>query len=180
MNYGKKSLDVHKKKRGKIEIKSKVPLKTKNDLSIAYTPGVGAVSLVISKNKKKSWQLTNRANQVAIVSDGSAIVVLAALINACRVEKRNIKKLKIIINGAGAAIVGTGRSDLPNQINNALVFPGLFRGLLGGRIKKLTNDMKVAVAEAIAYSVKPTRGKLLPKITDKKVAQAVAEAVKQK
>src|SRR3989344_79333 len=74
MNYDKKSLEVHEKKRGKIEIKSKVPLKTKNDLSVAYTPGVGVVSLAISKNKNKSWTFTNRANQVAIVSDGSAVL----------------------------------------------------------------------------------------------------------
>ena len=378
MNYDKKSLQLHKKKRGKIEIKSKVPLKTKDDLSVAYTPGVGAVSLAIDKNKNKSWELTNRANQVAIISDGSAvlglgdigpeaampvmegkaiifkefagidaiplcinaknvneivefckqiepsfgginlediaapkcfdivsrlekelsipifhddqdgtaIVVLAALINSCRVAKKDIKKLKIIINGAGAAgiavarllinqgikniilldsrgtvhkkredlnwakkeiakktnkkqiigglieamegadvfigvskgnlvsaemikvmnknpiifamanpipeimpdkaikagagIIGTGRSDLPNQINNALVFPGLFRGLLDGKIKKITNDMKVAAAKAIADMVEPTRGKILPEITDKKAAQAVAGAIKQK
>lgn len=376
MDYDKESLEIHKKKRGKIEIKSKVPLKTKNDLSIAYTPGVGAVSLAIHKNKKKSWELTNRANQVAIVSDGSAvlglgdigpeaampvmegkaiifkefagvdaaplcinakdadkivefckqiepsfgginlediaapkcfdilarlekelsipifhddqdgaaIVVLAALINSCRVEKKDIKKLKITINGAGAAgiavarllisedikditlldsrgiiyknrknlnlvkkeiaqktnkkqltgglkeamagtdvfigvsrgnlldaemikimnknpiifamanptpeimpdkaigagavIVGTGRSDLPNQINNALVFPGLFRGLLDGKIKRITNAMKVAAAKAIADMVEPTRGKILPEITDKRVAQAVSGVIK--
>lgn len=376
MNYDKKSIETHKKKRGKIEIKSKVPLKTKKDLSIAYTPGVGAVSLAIHKNKKKSWELTNRANQVAIVSDGSAvlglgdigpeaampvmegkaiifkefagidaiplcvnakdtneivefckriepsfgginlediaapkcfdivsrleeelsipvfhddqdgtaIVVLAALINACRVSGKDINKIRIVINGAGAAgiavarllisqdikditlldsrgavhkkredlnrakkeiakktnkkqitgglieamagadvfigvskgnllgaemikvmnknpiifamanpapeimpdvalsagaaIVGTGRSDLPNQINNALVFPGFFLGLLDGKIKKITNDMKVAAAEAIARGVKPTRDKILPEITDKKVAQTVARAIK--
>ncbi len=375
MNYNKKAIELHKKYKGKIEMKSKVQLRTKDDLSVAYTPGVGAVSMAVSKNKKKSWQLTNRANQVAIVTDGTAvlglgsigpeaampvmegkavifkkfanidamplcinttdvneivkfckhiepsfgginledisaprcfeiasklekelsipvfhddqdgtaIVVLAALINACRATGKVIKELKIVISGAGAAgiaiarlllaqnikdiilidsigiiyagrkklnpykkdiayktnkqkikgglaqamigkdvfigvskpnlvsaemiksmnkepivfamanpvpeimpkialkagaaIVGTGRSDFPNQINNALVFPGIFRGLLDGRVKKITVKMKIAVALAIAYSVKPSKDRILPLITDKKVVKHVAGAV---
>ena len=76
MDYNKKALQLHKKFRGKIEIKSKVPLTAKDHLSIAYTPGVGAVSMAISKDKEKSWELTNRANQVAIVCDGTAILGL--------------------------------------------------------------------------------------------------------
>ena len=376
MNYNKKAIELHKKYQGKIEIKSKVPLRTKDDLSMAYTPGVGAVSMAVSKNNKKSWQLTNRANQVAIVTDGTAvlglgnigpeaampvmegkaaifkefanidaiplcinttdaeeivkfckyiepsfgginledisaprcfeivsklekelsipvfhddqdgtaIVVLAALINACRATGKVIKELKIVISGAGAAgiaiarlllaqnikdiilidsigiiyagrkklnpykkdiayktnkqkikgglaqamigkdvfigvskpnlvsaemiksmnkepivfamanpvpeimpkialkagaaIVGTGRSDFSNQINNALVFPGIFRGLLDGRVKKITVKMKIAVALAIAYSIKPRKDRILPLITDKRVVKAVAGAVK--
>lgn len=371
MNFSQKSLQLHKKKRGKFEIKSKVALKTREDLSVAYTPGVGAVSAEIGKNKNKSWELTNRANQVAIVcdgtailglgdlgpeaampvmegkaiifkefadidaiplcintqdtdkivefckmiepsfaginledisaprcftilerlekelsipvfhddQDGTAIVVLAALINACRVTGKVMQDLRIVINGAGAAgiaiakllmrqgvkdiilldsysaiyegrdnlnhmkeeiakktnkrkikgglrealvcadvfvgvskadlvdeemvrsmnegpivfamanpvpeimpdlalkagasIVGTGRSDFPNQINNALVFPGIFRGLLDGRLKKVTYEMKVKAAIAIAYSVKPAKDKLLPLVTDKKVVKAI-------
>jgi len=73
MDYSKKSIALHRKKRGKIEIKSKVSLKNKLDLSLAYTPGVAAVSSAIGRDKKLSWQLTNRANQVAIVCDGTAI-----------------------------------------------------------------------------------------------------------
>lgn len=376
INYNKKAIELHKKYKGKIEIKSKIVLRTKDDLSTAYTPGVGAVSLAIEKDKKKSWQLTNRVNQVAIVTDGTAvlglgnigpeaampvmegksvifkefanidaiplcinttdvdeivkfckhiepsfaginledisaprcfeivsklkkellipvfhddqdgtaIVVLAGLINACRVTGKVIKELKIVINGAGAAgiaiarlliaqgiknivlldsigaiysgrkklnpykksiaektnkqkikgrlaqamigtdvfigvskpnlvsadmvrsmnkksvifamanpvpeimpeialkagaaIVGTGRSDFFNQINNALVFPGIFRGLLDGRITGVTTKMKIAAALAIAYSIKPRRDKILPLITDKRVVQAVARAVR--
>lgn len=375
MNYNKKSLELHKKHRGKFEIKSKVPLKNKIDLSLAYTPGVGAVSSAIGKNKKLSWELTNRANQVAIVSDGTAIlglgnlgpeaampvmegkaiifkefagidaiplcinttdideivkfckliepsfgginledisaprcfevlkrlenelnipvfhddqdgtaiVVLAALINACRVSGKAMKDLKIVLNGGGAAgiavtrillsqgvkdiimvdsrgiiyegrkninpykleiakktnkkkirggledamisadvfigvskgnlvseeivrsmnknpiifamanpipeimpdkafkagafIVGTGRSDFPNQINNALVFPNLFRGLLDGKIKKVTTKIKVAAAVALAYSIKPKRDMILPLVTDKKAGRAIAKAM---
>lgn len=375
MNYNKKAIELHKKYKGKIEIKSKVRLKTKENLSIAYTPGVGAVCLAIKKNKKRSWELTNRENTVAIVTDGTAvlglgnigpeagmpvmegkavifkefanidaiplcinttdeeeiikfchyiepsfaginledisaprcfkilkrlekelsipifhddqdgtaIVVLAALINACRVTGKVMKELKVVINGAGAAgiaiarlllaqgakdiilldskgiiysgrknlnpykkeiakkinqrkikgdlsnglvradvfigvskgnlvnkkmvqsmsknpvifamanpvpeimpnialsagaaIIGTGRSDLPNQINNALVFPGIFRGLLDGKIKRITIKMKKTVAIAIAYSVKPNKNNILPAVTDKKVVQAIKQAV---
>ncbi|MFH1254997.1 MAG: NADP-dependent malic enzyme [bacterium] len=375
MDYSEKSLALHKKRRGKIEIKSKVKLATKNDLSLAYTPGVAAVSSAIGRDKKLSWQLTNRANQVAIVTDGTAIlglgnlgpeaampvmegkaaifkefagidamplcvgttdteeiikfckyiepsfgginlediaaprcfeilarlekellipvfhddqdgtaiVVLAALINACKVSGKAMKNLKITINGAGAAgiaiakllmavgavnlilvdsvgiihceredlnfskkeiakktnkekikgglseamkgadvfigvsagnlvsaemiksmrenpivfamanpvpeimpelalkagaaIVGTGRSDFPNQINNALVFPGIFRGLLDNKIKQATTAIKIKAAIALAGTVKPNKNKILPAITDKRVVKAVAKAV---
>lgn len=363
------------KHHGKIEIRSKVSLKSKDDLSVAYTPGVAEVCREIGRDKKNSWLLTNRANQVAVVSDGTAIlglgdlgpeaampvmegkaiifkefadidaiplcinstdteeiikfckmiepsfaginledisaprcfeilerlekeltipvfhddqdgtavVVLAALINACRVTGKVMKELKIVVNGAGAAgisitrlllsqgvkdiilldsigtiytgrkemnkikieiakktnkqkikgdlamamretdvfvgvskarlvneamiksmnpepivfamanpepeimpdlayqagasIVGTGRSDLLNQINNALVFPGLFRGVLDGKIRRVTTEMKVKAAIAIAYSVKPTKNKLLPSVLEKKVVKNISKAL---
>ncbi len=76
MPYKKKSLELHKKMKGKIEITSKVKVKTMDDLSTVYTPGVGAVSMAISKNINKSWELTNRGNQVAIVTDGTAVLGL--------------------------------------------------------------------------------------------------------
>lgn len=376
MIFSQKAINLHKKNRGKIEIRSKVPLKTIEDLSLAYTPGVAAVSLEIAKNKKKSWELTNRANQVAIVcdgtavlglgdigpeagmpvmegksaifkefagvdavplcintkdteeiikfckniepsfgginledisaprcfdilkrlekelsipvfhddQDGTAIVALAALINACRVTRKVLNELKVVINGsgaagfaiaklllfqgvkdiimldsrgiiydgrmgmniykcemakkinkkkikgglhdamvgadvfigvskgnlvtkkmieimnpnpiifamanpipeimpdlaneAGAAIVGTGRSDFPNQINNALVFPGVFRGLLDGRIKKITQKMKISAAIALAYTVKkPNKNKILPSVTSDKAVKAISRAI---
>jgi len=376
MNYFKKSIALHKKFRGKIEIRPKIKLKTKDDLSLAYTPGVAAVSSAIGKDKKLSWQLTNRANQVAIVSDGTAIlglgnlgpeaampvmegksaifksfagvdavplcinttdteeiikfckhiapsfgginlediaaprcfeilsrleseleipvfhddqdgtaiVVLAALINACKVTGKAMKNLKIVVNGAGAAgiavarlfmvvgvgdlilldsqgiiyngrnnlnpvkreislktnkkkirgglteamagadvfigvsqgnlvtpkmvksmrekpivfamanpipeimpdlamkagavIVGTGRSDFPNQINNSLVFPGIFRGLLDSKVRQVTTKIKIKAAIALAGVIKPNKNQLLPLTTDKRVVKAVAKAVK--
>jgi malate dehydrogenase (oxaloacetate-decarboxylating) len=376
MPFNKKALSLHRKLKGKIEIKSKLKLKTMTDLSLAYTPGVGAVCRAISEKKNLSWELTNRGNQVAIVcdgtavlglgnigpeagmpvmegksiifkefanidamplcidtqdteeiikfckqiapsfgginledisaprcfeilerlekeldiavfnddQDGTAIVALAALINACRVSKKKIEDLKVVVNGAGAAgiatarllkargiknlivldskgiicssrkdlnkykkeialkgdasgdlaeamqgadvfiglskaglvdtnmvksmnadpiifamanpvpeimpdkalkagaaVVGTGRSDFPNQINNALVFPGMFLGLLEGWEKKVSLEMKLSAAEAIANSVKkPNKNKILPKVTDKSVVKLIAKAVMSK
>ena len=378
MSYDKEALALHKKYKGKIEIKSKIPLRSMDDLSVAYTPGVGAVSTAINKNVKKSWNLTNRGNTIAIVSDGTAvlglgnigaeaaipvmegksvifkefanvdafplcikagnaqeiikfckqiepsfgginlediaaprcfevleklekelnipvfhddqdgtaIVILAALINACRVLGKVITELKIVISGAGAAgiaaarlliaqgikniilvdsrgiiysgrsnlnsykqkiaaktnrqklkgsledamrganvfigvskanivaktmirqmdkepiifamanpipeimpdealragaaIVGTGRSDYPNQINNALVFPGIFRGLLDSTSKRVTMKLKSAAAIALAYAVKPVKNQILPKATNKNAVKAIARAVAKK
>lgn len=80
----------------------------------------------------------------------------------------------------GAKIIATGRSDFPNQINNALVFPGLFRGLLDNRIHHITPEMKIAVARAIAAAVKnPSPKKIIPSIFDKGVVQVIEKAVKK-
>ena len=80
---------------------------------------------------------------------------------------------------AGARIVATGRSDFPNQINNVLIFPGFFRGLLDAGIIKITSEMKIAAAEALADLVKnPTEDEIIPSPLDEQVAPAIAEAVK--
>lgn len=379
------ALDLHEKHKGKLEIRSKVPLKTKQDLSRAYTPGVAEVCREIAKDKNLVYKYTLKANTIAIVTDGSAVlglgniggyaaipvmegkailfkefagvdafpicfesyetdfvdqvkniapvfgginlediaapkcfevedalqdigipvmhddqhgtavVVLAALINACKVTERKFEDLNIVICGAGAAgyaitrllkcigydpnvctmvheitvcdtkgiiyrgreglynnkykfilaeetnrarrpgslddamsgadvfigvsspgvlteamikkmnpdpiifamanpvpeiwpdaarragaaVVGTGRSDFPNQINNVLAFPGIFRGALDACATKITDEMKVAAAHAIAdYLVKPTRDRIMPNILDKEVTKRVALAVK--
>jgi len=377
MDYSNKSIELHLRTRGKIEIKSKVDLSTKHELSLAYTPGVAAVCLEIGLDKEKSYTLTNRANQVAIVSDGTAIlglgdlgpeaampvmegksiifkefagidaiplcinstdvedivkfckmiepsfaginledisaprcfeiferleqelsipvfhddqdgtaiVTLAAIINACRVTGRDLNELSVVINGAGAAgiaiarlliyarvkevvlvdtqgaiyegrpgmnpmkqkiaelsnrakqkgnlqsslvgadvfvgvsvgnivttemiegmnsapfifamanptpeimpdlaykagasIVGTGRSDMPNQVNNALVFPGLFRGLFTTGITKVTAEIKMAVAASIAHSVEPTHDHLMPTAFNKDVVRNIVNVIAQ-
>ncbi|MDD1679183.1 MAG: NADP-dependent malic enzyme [Methanomicrobiales archaeon] len=81
---------------------------------------------------------------------------------------------------AGAAIVGTGRSDFPNQINNALSFPGVFRGALDAFATKISDEMKVAAAHAIAdYVPKPHREHIVPPLLDREVSKNVAEAVKE-
>ena len=382
INYAEKSLALHKKLKGKIEVVSKVLLRNKSDLSLAYTPGVAAVSLLVAKNKEAMFTHTVKANSVAVVSDGSAvlglgnigpegampvmegkallfkelagvdaypiclatqdedeivrtvkniavgfgginledisaprcfsieerlkkeldipvfhddqhgtaIVVLAALTNGLRLAKKDIRKIKIVINGAGAAamacanllvkaglsgkniimldtkgiihkgrpdmnhyknkmalisnqeerkggleeavigadvfigvssgnvltkemvekmadkpivfamanpdpeisfdeaknsrifIFGTGRSDHPNQINNALAFPGIFRGALDARAKAITDKMKLAAACAIANLVSKkelSRDFIIPSPLDRRVAKAVAKAVRK-
>jgi malate dehydrogenase (oxaloacetate-decarboxylating) len=81
---------------------------------------------------------------------------------------------------AGARIIATGRSDFPNQINNVLAFPGIFRGLLDARASKLTNKMYIAAAYAIADVVKePNEDKIIPGPFDEGVADAVAKAVRE-
>jgi len=378
------SLDLHEKYRGKIEVHSKVPISTRRDLSLAYTPGVGAVCKEIHRDKNLAYKYTLKANTIAIVSDGSrvlslgniggyaaipvmegkallfkklagidafpicfesfhtefvdevkniapvfggialediaapkcfeledalqgigipvmhddqhgtAVVVLAALINACRVTRKRFEDLNIVVCGAGAAgfaitrmlrcigydpnlcssvndiivcdtkgiihrhreglyankykfiisgetnktgrtgdltdamqgadvcigvsvpaiitppmirsmnkdpivfalahpmpeilphdarlagaaIVGTGRNEYPNQINYALAFPGIFRGALDVCAIRISDEMKVAAAHALAGFVKrPQKDRILPQVLNRRVVKVVACAV---
>jgi len=378
------SLDLHEKYRGKIEVHSKVPISNRRDLSLVYTPGVGAVCKEIYRDKNLAYKYTLKANTIAIVSDGSrvlslgniggyaaipvmegkallfkklagidafpicfesfhtefvdevkniapvfggialediaapkcfeledalqgigipvmhddqhgtAVVVLAALINSCRVTKKRFEDLNIVVCGAGAAgfaitrmlrcigydpnlcssvndiivcdtkgiihrhreglytnkykfiisgetnktgrsgdladaiqgadvcigvsvpaiitppmirsmnkdpiifalahpmpeilphdaqmagaaIVGTGRNEYPNQINYALAFPGIFRGALDVYATRISDEMKVAAAHALAGFVKkPQKDRILPQVLNRRVVKAVASAV---
>ncbi|MGN0489121.1 MAG: NADP-dependent malic enzyme [Ruminococcus sp.] len=378
MDIREKSLQKHYEWKGKIEVVSRVEINTKDDLSLAYTPGVAEPCLEINKNYEKSFELTRRNNLVAVVTDGTAVlglgdigpeagmpvmegkcalfkefadvdafpicvrsksvdeivntiylisgsfgginledisaprcfeierklkekcdipvfhddqhgtavIVAAALINALRVTKKKIDEIKIVVNGAGsagiaitkhminigaknitmvdkcgiicegmeelnseqaymatltnkehkkgnlaeamvgadmflgvsapnivteemvksmaenpivfamanptpeimpdlakkagAAVVGTGRSDFPNQINNVLCFPGMFRGALDCRATDINEEMKVAASYAIAELVTDdmlSADYILPDATDKRIGQAVAKAV---
>lgn len=81
----------------------------------------------------------------------------------------------------GAKIVATGRSDFPNQINNALVFPGIFQGALKTRTVKITDDHKLAAAKALAAIIKkPNVNKIIPKVMDKRAVKAVANVFKKR
>ena len=83
-----------------------------------------------------------------------------------------------LAKAGGAAIVGTGRSDFPNQINNVLAFPGIFRGLLDGGMTKVTSEIKINVARTLADYVKnPTPENILPDPLDREVAKVVAENI---
>lgn len=83
-----------------------------------------------------------------------------------------------IAQKAGAAVVATGRSDFPNQVNNALAFPGVFRGALDNKVKKITDEHKIAAAEAIASLVKnPSFDNIIPPVLDKRVVPAVARVI---
>lgn len=80
---------------------------------------------------------------------------------------------------AGAKIIATGRSDFPNQLNNVLVFPGLFQGALRNRVSKITEEMKLAAAQALAdYVENPTVDEIIPSPLDKNVALEVAKVIK--
>lgn len=377
-DYAKRSLEVHKKYGGKVAIQSKMPLDTRDDLSLAYTPGVAQPCLEISDNRERAYDYTFKKNTVAVVSDGSAVlglgnigpeaslpvmegkavlfkkfadvdaipivlasqdteeiitavkmiaptfgginledisaprcfeiekrlkaelnipvmhddqhgtavVTLAGMINALKVTGKSFENLRVVINGAGAAgiaiiyllremgvreimmcdsrgiiyrgrenltqikqdvagitnesnlkgsledavrgsdvfigvsvpgvltpnmvrsmnknpiifamanpvpeimpaeatqagakIIATGRSDFPNQINNVLAFPGIFRGLLDARSSELTNEIYIAAARAIADQVEdPNEDQIIPSAFDQGVAVAVAEAVRE-
>ncbi len=379
LNYYEESLKLHEKNKGKIEVVSKIKIGTRDDLSLAYTPGVSEPCKKIHENEDDVYKYTSKGNMVAVITDGSAvlglgdigpkaalpvmegksilfkefgnvdafpiclntkdpdeivqivkmispglgginledissprcfeieerlkkeldipvfhddqhgtaIVVLGGLINALRVVNKNIEDVKIVINGAGAAgiaisklltiagakdiilcdrtgaiyedreglngikkilsretnprnikgqlkdamigsdvfigvssggivnsemiksmnndsiilamanpipeimpdeaknagakVVGTGRSDFANQINNVLVFPGLFRGALDVRAKEINDEMKLAAAYAIAGYIDDkdlNEEHIIPDVLDKRVAQVVAEAVK--
>ncbi|NQV89833.1 NADP-dependent malic enzyme [Candidatus Uhrbacteria bacterium] len=378
MNYDIASLDMHKRYGGKLEIKSSVPLETKEDLSIAYTPGVAEPCRVIAADKERAWDLTMKGHTVAIVTDGSAVlglgnigpeaglpvmegkailfkrfagldafpiclntqdvdeivetvkriapgfgginlediaapacfeverrlieeldipvmhddqhgtavVVLAGLLNALKVVGKNIEDISVVISGAGAGgmgiahllfeagmqklamldskgiiapgregmntykeelaarinpegrtgtledallgadvfigvsqpglvtaqmvqtmapraiifalsnpipeimpdiakeggafVIATGRSDFPNQVNNVLAFPGIFKGALEGRLRKITPAMRVAAAHALAGLVPdPTAETIMPSPFVPGLADVVAEAVKK-
>ncbi len=86
-----------------------------------------------------------------------------------------------VAKAAGARVVGTGRSDFPNQVNNVVAFPGIFKGALEGRAAQITEEMKLAAAEAIAGLVPEseiTEGNIMPEAFNPKVAELVADAVK--
>ena len=287
MDYATESLRLHGEWKGKIEVVATVPVNNKDDLSLAYTPGVAQPCLEIQKDMDKSYELTRRHNLVAVITDGTAIVVGAAILNALRVVDKRIDEIKMVVNGAGsagiaigkhlmnlgvkhlkmvdrcgilcegadmnpaqaqmaavtnperfsgtladalrgadvfvgvsaphivsqemiksmakdavvfpmanpvpeiepeeakaagAAIVGTGRSDHPNQINNVLVFPGLFRGALDVRAREINEEMKLAASHALAGLVTAeelNKDYILPKAFDKRVGPTVAAAVAQ-
>ncbi len=378
MNIREESLKKHYEWGGKIEVVSRAQINDKQDLSLAYTPGVAEPCVKIQENPELAWELTRRSNLVAVITDGTAvlglgdigpsagmpvmegkcalfkefadvdafpicidskdedelvrtihlisksfgginledisaprcfeierrlkelcdipvfhddqhgtaIVVAAALINALKVVKKEIENVKVVINGAGSAgiaigkhllnigvknlimvdrfgiicegdeglnfahaeiaeltnkwhlrgalgdamkgadvfigvsapgvvseemvrsmasdaivfpmanptpeimpelakkagakIVGTGRSDYPNQINNVLAFPGIFRGALDCRATCINEEMKVAASYALAsliHECELNEENIIPSALDKRVARAVADAV---
>lgn len=86
-----------------------------------------------------------------------------------------------VAKAAGARVVGTGRSDFPNQVNNVVAFPGIFKGALEGRATQITEEMKLAAAEAIAGLVSEDQlcdEFIMPEAFDPRVAEVVSEAVK--
>lgn len=253
MDFYEEALKLHEKYKGKIEVNSKVSLKTKEDLCTAYTPGVAAPCKEIHRDGENAYRYTSKGNLVAVVTDGTAVLGLGNIGPKAAVpvmegkavlfkEFAGIDAFPIcldtqdteeIIQGdlsdavkdadifigvsvagalkpemikmmakqpivfalanpapeimyedaieAGVAVMGTGRSDFPNQINNVLAFPGIFRGALDARARDITYPMKLAAAKAIAGLVDETQLRpdyIIPSAFDERVAVAVAEAVK--
>ena len=80
---------------------------------------------------------------------------------------------------AGASIVATGRSDFPNQVNNAIAFPGIFRGALDNAVTKITDDHKIAAAEVIASLVDtPSADMIIPSVFDERLVPAIADVIR--
>lgn len=378
MNINQEALKLHEKLKGKLEINSKIQIKTKKDLSLIYTPGVAEPCKKIFENKEDAFNYTIKNNTLAVISNGTAvlglgniganaaipvmegkcqlfkelaginafpicidsedikeniniikkispvfgavnledykapecfeietglqdlgipvmhddqhgtaIVILAGLINSLKLTDKNKENIKIVISGAGSAaiattkllieygfnseniilldskgaicknrkdlnkykqelaevtnrnqisgsledaiknsdvfiglskpdlltkemiqlmnnkpvifalanpnpeinpdkakeagafIIATGRSDFPNQVNNALVFPGIFKGALQARAKQITLKMKLSAAIALANSMQPKQNQILPDVLDKSIPDIIAKAVIQ-
>lgn len=150
----------------------------------------------LNSEKKSLLKFTNNKNTSGSLADALAGADIFIGVSAPRVlTEQMIKTMKsgaIIFamanptpeimpgdaKAAGAAVIATGRSDFPNQVNNALAFPGVFRGALDNKIKKITDKHKIAAAEAIAGLVKnPTADQIIPSVLDKKVVPAVAKVI---
>lgn len=111
-----------------------------------------------------------KADHVALMASGAIVFALA---------NPDPEILPEAAWRAGAEVMATGRSDYPNQINNALVFPGIFRGALDKGVRKITEATKLRAAHALADLIaKPTADKIIPDMLDKRVVQAVASAVR--
>lgn len=150
--------------------------------------------------KKEMLEVTNLDNQNGTLADalvGADIFIGVSAPNSVTEEMvRSMNKDAILFamanpvpeimpdlaKAAGARIVGTGRSDFPNQVNNVLVFPGIFKGALEGKARQITEDMKLAAAEALAGIVSDEELNeefILPEAFNPKVAEVVSAAVRE-
>lgn len=154
----------------------------------------------IKNNKEKSYiaRVSNKtkvSGDLGIAIEGADIFIGVSKANV--LKKKMVKKMNkdaIVIamanpipeimpeiaKLAGASVVATGRSDYPNQVNNVLAFPGIFRGALDVRASRITTEMKLSAARAIAGCVtKPTVNKIIPDVFNKNVVKRVAKAIKK-
>lgn len=151
----------------------------------------------LNQAKVEMTKITNRQNLKGSVKDAlMAADVFIGVSKAGLLEPKDISSMnknaivfamanpipEIMPSDAkkgGAKIVASGRSDFPNQLNNVLVFPGIFRGALDNKIRKITDDHKIAAAKAISSLIKkPTSDKIIPEAMDRRVARVVARVFK--
>ena len=149
--------------------------------------------------QRKMTEVTNLAGETGTLADalkGADIFVGVSASNIVTAEMVSSMNLDAILfamanpdpeimpdiaKAAGARVVGTGRSDFPNQVNNVVAFPGIFKGALEGRATQITEEMKLAAAEAIAGLVpreELNEDNIMPEAFNPKVAELVAEAVR--
>ena len=171
----------------------------KNVIMVDRTGAIASDRTDLNWSKKEMLELSNPNDEkggLADVMKGADIFVGVSAPNTCTAEMVKSMAADPIIfamsnpvpeimpdvaKAAGARIVGTGRSDFPNQINNVVAFPGIFKGALEGRAKQITEEMKLAAAEAIASLVSDDElceDMIMPEAFDPRVADLVAEAVK--
>ena len=171
----------------------------KNIIMVDRTGAIASDRTGLNWSKQEMLKLTNpndeKGSLANVMKDADIFVGVSAPNTVTQDMVRSMAKDPIIFamsnpipeimpdeaKAAGARIVGTGRSDFPNQINNVEAFPGIFKGALEGRAKQITEEMKLAAAEAIASLVSDDElceDMIMPEAFDPRVADLVAEAVK--
>lgn len=171
----------------------------KNIIMVDRTGAIASDRTGLNWSKQEMLKLTNHNDEKGsladVMKDADIFVGVSAPNTVTQDMVRSMAKDPIIFamsnpipeimpdeaKAAGARIVGTGRSDFPNQINNVVAFPGIFKGALEGRAKQITEEMKLAAAEAIASLVSDDElceDMIMPEAFDPRVADLVAEAVK--
>lgn len=170
---------------------------TQPDIVVVDSKGIISTSRTdLNTEKQQLLELTNKQNVSGSLAD--ALNGADIFIGVSRANLLNEDMIKAMANDpiifamanpvpeimpdkarqAGAAVVATGRSDLPNQVNNALAFPGIFRGALDHNVQQITDQHKIAAAEAIADLVeKPTAEHIMPSVLDKRLVPAVAAVI---
>ena len=151
------------------------------------TATVAGVAEQVEKNSQSAKQISSRVGNLgeAISESNSKMQEMVASMNKDAILFAMANPVPEIMpdlaKAAGAKVVGTGRSDFPNQVNNVVAFPGIFKGALEGRAPQITEEMKLATAKAIAGLVPDeelNEDNILPEAFDPRVSQVVSEAVK--
>ncbi len=157
---------VHKKRKGLTPYKRDLARMTNPPVSGRLDEAILGADAVVGVSGPR------RISKKQVASMGENAIVFALANPVPEIMPEDAKK-------AGAAVTATGRSDFPNQVNNALVFPGIFRGAFDRRVQNITDEMKIRAAKNLAGVIKkPTRDKIIPSIFDKKVMPAVSRAIK--
>lgn len=193
MNISEKALLLHKQWEGKLETTSNVVMCDKAGIISRNTKGLNWMQermALITNPSQEEGSLTDAMRGADIFIGVSALGIvtseMVASMNPDSILFAMANPIPEIMpdaaKSAGARIVGTGRSDFPNQVNNVIAFPGIFKGALEGRARQITDEMKLAAALAIADLVKEdelNEENILPDALNAELANVVAQAVKR-